>query len=64
MYSSNLNFFSFSLLNGFRMPLLLKEGKLKCSTFPLHMEKLQWGLPGIGRYVEYEPTIMRRCLHS
>lgn len=40
----------FPPFNGFRMPLLLKGGKLKCLTFQLHMEKLQWGFPGIGRY--------------
>jgi len=32
-----------------RMPLLLKEEKLKCLTSQLHMGRHLWGFPRIGR---------------
>lgn len=35
-----------------RMPLLLKEEKLKCLTSQLHMGRHQLGFPRIGRYPE------------
>lgn len=60
---SKLSCFFLVVSNGFRMPLLQKEGKLKCSTFPLRMEKLQWGLPEIGRYLVPEPKKVMRDLH-
>jgi hypothetical protein len=37
----------------FRINLVLKEEKLKCLTFQLHMARLQWGLLRIGGYAEF-----------
>lgn len=38
-----------------RMPLLLKEGRLKCLIFPLRMARLLLAFPEIGRYFR-KPT--------